>query len=388
MKKLLLLIIGFFLISLISFGKAANESALENSNLFNKNTKSITPVFERHRVWLNLTNIDGLFKQILVGYVTGATNGIDAGYDGVSIDANRYLDFYSVNNDENLVIQGRALPFIPTDIVPLGYRTTVEGVFTITIDEADGALTTQDIFIEDKVGNVVHNLKNSPYSFTTIAGTFKDRFVLSYVDNFILAIEPNIEDVVINPILTDAVVIAPIVDTVVSEPNLIVETIVAPPVVAEPITLNPNVLTLTDDIALNESLVIESEITFPIVAEVVVNEPALNAPVVKDIALFEELTAPIVLEKNKNGSVFGSNNFNRKEKSVIVSAADYQIKINSLEENIDSVWVYDLMGKQLYEIAAVNSPEFVIPNLDSRVRYLIIRTQLKSGKGFVNKIGF
>ena len=33
-----------------------------------------TADIEKNRVWLNLTNSEGAFKQLLVGYIAGATN--------------------------------------------------------------------------------------------------------------------------------------------------------------------------------------------------------------------------------------------------------------------------------------------------------------------------
>ncbi|MBP6758330.1 MAG: T9SS type A sorting domain-containing protein, partial [Flavobacterium sp.] len=91
-------------------------------------------------------------------------------------------DFYSINQDKNLVIQGRALPFDENDEVPLGYRTTIDGTFTINIDQVDGTLTNQAMFLEDKLTNTVFDLKSGNYTFNTVAGTFDDRFVLRYTD--------------------------------------------------------------------------------------------------------------------------------------------------------------------------------------------------------------
>ncbi|HEU4791235.1 MAG TPA: T9SS sorting signal type C domain-containing protein, partial [Flavobacterium sp.] len=158
----------------------------KNAQFF-RGTKSKTAAIEKHRVWLNLTNSEGAFKQLLVGYATGATNGVDRVFDGLSANSNAYIDFYSINEGNNLVIQGRAVPFDKTDRVPLGYKSTIEGVFTISINEVDGVLTDQPIFIEDKVNNVVHNLKNGVYSFTTSKGIFNDRFVLRFMSNNVTA---------------------------------------------------------------------------------------------------------------------------------------------------------------------------------------------------------
>jgi hypothetical protein len=154
-----------------------------NNSQFYKNRNSKTDkVIEKNRIWLNLTNTQGAFKQTLIGYITDATNSYDDRFDGESFDGNEFVDFYSVNQDKNLVIQGRALPFDENDEVPLGYRTTINGAFTINIDQTDGLLTNQTVFIEDKLTNIVTDLKSGNYTFNTVSGTFNDRFVLRYTN--------------------------------------------------------------------------------------------------------------------------------------------------------------------------------------------------------------
>lgn len=169
---------------------------LNNSNFYKtKNSKTTeTTTIEKHRVWLNLTNKEGAFKQTLVGYISGATNTLDNLYDGESFDGNDFLDFYSINGDKNLTIQGRALPFEENDEVPLGYRIAVEGIFTINIDETDGLLANQEVFLEDKLTNKTVNLKEGNYTFNTVAGTFNDRFVLRYTKKTLSVDETDKED--------------------------------------------------------------------------------------------------------------------------------------------------------------------------------------------------
>jgi len=156
---------------------------MDNSQFFKtRNPKTKTTTFEKHRIWLNLTNTQGAFKQTLIGYITDATNEYDSRFDGESFDGNEFVDFYSINQEKNLVIQGRALPFDENDQVPLGFRTTIEGAFTIKIDQADGVLTNQAVFIEDKLTNSIFDLRSGPFTFNTVAGTFNDRFVLRYTN--------------------------------------------------------------------------------------------------------------------------------------------------------------------------------------------------------------
>jgi hypothetical protein len=153
-------------------------NALNNSNFFK--TKNHPKAIEKNRVWLNLINQQGAFKQTLVGYVTDATNDYDTRFDGDTFDGNEFVDFYSINQDKNLTIQGRALPFDEKDEVPLGFRSAIDGDFIINIDRADGLLSNQPMFLEDKLTKTVFDLKNGNYIFKTTAGTFNDRFVLKY----------------------------------------------------------------------------------------------------------------------------------------------------------------------------------------------------------------
>lgn len=152
----------------------------DNSQFFKFSSSKTAEVVEKNRVWLNLFNNEGAFKQTLVGYVTGATNEIDSRYDGESFDGNKFVDFYSISSERKLVIQGRALPFDKEDKVPLGYKTTIEGTFIIAIDQVDGLFQDQEVFLEDKELNILHNLKKEPYNFNTAKGIFNNRFVLSY----------------------------------------------------------------------------------------------------------------------------------------------------------------------------------------------------------------
>lgn len=183
---------AFFTTSLLANGNVIfnnsmrldkDSKVMDNSQFFKtRNPKSKTEAFDKHRIWLNLTNTKGVFKQTLIGYITDATNQYDTRFDGESFDGNEFADFYSINQEKNLVIQGRALPFDENDEVPLGFRTTINGYFTIKIDQADGVLTNQAVFLEDKLTNSTFDLRSGPYTFNTAAGTFNDRFVLRYTN--------------------------------------------------------------------------------------------------------------------------------------------------------------------------------------------------------------
>lgn len=166
-----------------------------NAQFFSLTNTQKTTV-EKNRIWLNLTNSGGAFKQLLVGYLTGATNDWDDLYDGLAFDGQKFIDFYSINQKDHLTIQGRALPFEKTDEVPLGYRIhftkkeeffpLIASTFEISIDSRDGKLATHEIWLEDKKNNILHDLTKGSYTFSTIKTTKEediienDRFVLKY----------------------------------------------------------------------------------------------------------------------------------------------------------------------------------------------------------------
>jgi hypothetical protein len=144
----------------------------------NNNTKTAI-VEEKNRIWLNLTNNSGAFSQTLIGYITDATQGLDRGFDGESFGGNN-VTFYSIIPEAKLTIQGRALPFDANDTVILGYNAAKKGNYSIRIDHLDGIFDNQSIYLEDKDLNIIYDLKQKPYVFSTKVGDFNNRFVLRY----------------------------------------------------------------------------------------------------------------------------------------------------------------------------------------------------------------
>ena len=145
-------------------------------------TKKTVATVDKSRIWIDLTNEEGAFKETLLGYITGATNSFETAFDGESFDANTFIDFYSINENKNLTIQGRALPFNDSEVIPLGYKTNVSGQFSINIRDKDGLFATQNIYLEDKLTGDIHDLNQGSYKFATATGVFNDRFAIRYTN--------------------------------------------------------------------------------------------------------------------------------------------------------------------------------------------------------------
>lgn len=162
------------------------QRVANNADQFLRNTSD-----ERNRIWLNVTNASGAFSQMLVGYMQDATNGVDYGIDGkyfndgalsltMPIDGNQYS------------IQGRTLPFITSDVVPLTLKTSAAGSYTIAIDHVDGLFSgSQEVYLRDNIVGVTHNLKLAPYDFATEIGLFDARFEIVYANSTLSTQIPN-----------------------------------------------------------------------------------------------------------------------------------------------------------------------------------------------------
>lgn len=158
------------------------------------NTTGAATTASKSRLWLNLTNGQGAFSQILVGYADAATNGYDRLLDGLFLDGfENVISFYSLSQDQWLSVQAKAMPTEGGDTIPLGYKSSIAGTFTISIADLDGLFADQDVVLEDKLTGTSQLLKGADYTFTTEKGTFNDRFALS-VPNVTLGTDDFIKD--------------------------------------------------------------------------------------------------------------------------------------------------------------------------------------------------
>ena len=175
---------GFFVEGL-SNGTATYTNAMRiagNNAQFFKATSAHqqNSSLERNRYWLDIANTEGAFKEALVAYIESATLDVDRLFDAKVADAGNVISLYTKVGDTRLSIQGRPLPFDVYDTVPLNYKSTIASIYTITMPEYDGLFTTQHVYLEDTLLQVIHDLTESPYSFATEVGTFENRFVLRY----------------------------------------------------------------------------------------------------------------------------------------------------------------------------------------------------------------
>ncbi|WP_329806731.1 GEVED domain-containing protein [Flavobacterium facile] len=203
---------GFF-VSMLHASSATTENLIFNNSLRNithNNNQFYKSVannrnannLEKHRMWFDIVAPNGASVRSLLGYVEDATNGKDRLFDAFS-NEKLSLNIFSLIENEQMLIQGRTLPFNDNDKVNIGVSVPQEGLYKIALSSVDGLFSNanQNIYLEDKLLNVIYDLKSAPYSFMANKGTIKDRFIIRYNNGVVLAndtFDANVDVVVVS----------------------------------------------------------------------------------------------------------------------------------------------------------------------------------------------
>jgi hypothetical protein len=165
----------------LNFKNSMRSKGYSNSQFYRTSSNGDD---EKHRIWLDLVDANNVSARTLVGYVPEATIGLDRLCDAFKNTANEF-SIYSLAEGKTLIIQGRPTPFDSNDRVPVGIRVMNDGAYKFAIAAVDGLFSdsSQNIYIEDKLLGVIHDIRQSPYSFNAAAGIINDRFVLRYDRN-------------------------------------------------------------------------------------------------------------------------------------------------------------------------------------------------------------
>lgn len=184
---------GFFVLmndgpaaaSTVQFNNGMRSRLFDNAQFFRQ---SSTESEGRGRIWLDIVNAANQPVRTLIAYVDGATLEKDRMFDAYVSTVGQSQYIYSLIDNEQMSIQGRPTPFDVNDVVKLGVNIPTSGEYKIAIGTVDGFFEgEQDIYLEDKVLNVIHDLKQAPYVFNSNSGPINDRFELRYTPNSALS---------------------------------------------------------------------------------------------------------------------------------------------------------------------------------------------------------
>lgn len=190
---------GFF-VNVLSAGNVLFNNGMRVNGPNNTFKSNDYPQLDR--VWLNLTNDSGVFRQLLISFHDNATDNYQNGQDGQRLENGNNTDFYSIieNEERRFVIQNLA-SFNRQKTVKLGIEIIEIGTYKISVNNTLGIFnSTQDVYLYDYYTTTLHNLSDNPYSFySEVVDALEDRFELRFTDNILGTDESVLNSINIYP---------------------------------------------------------------------------------------------------------------------------------------------------------------------------------------------
>lgn len=160
------------------FMRSSEATSVANTN---------TTVDNRMKIRLKFHSPKGYHRMLLAGVDSTATDGYDLGYDA-PLNESQNEDFFWRFNNENYTINA-VDNFNPSQILPLGIKTTLVGNVTIGIQELENIPDNIDIFLHDTQLDTYQNLKLNDFVINLPAGNYLDRFEVTFTDTTALSID-------------------------------------------------------------------------------------------------------------------------------------------------------------------------------------------------------
>lgn len=165
---------------------------------------------EQDKYWLSLYNGEEFVNSTMIAHIPNGSNLYNQNEDVMTFGSVEGI--FSMVQNANLSIQGRALVNPSVDKVQLAVNIPENGTYTIALDKFKGRFATggQNIYLKDKnLGELINLSEVSSYEFTSEKGVFKDRFEVVYTESVLGSVEQEVfSDVIIynaeNQIVIDA----------------------------------------------------------------------------------------------------------------------------------------------------------------------------------------
>ena len=182
---------GFFVTSSATGGDVVFKNSQRTFEVEGGNPNSVfTRTVPIEKIRLGFDSPDHYHRQLMVAFVTEATDGIDRGYDASAFGALANDSFF-LQEDQRFVIQ--AFEFfdeereIPIVII---IDADEDGMIQkFMIDSLENISADKNIYIKDNVANVYHDLRQSNYEVALPAGEYKTRFSLVFKESQVLAVD-------------------------------------------------------------------------------------------------------------------------------------------------------------------------------------------------------
>ncbi len=161
------------------FMKGVNAKRAHTSEEKEKDTiENYLNLDKRPKIWLQFDSPTGYHRQLLVGVDENTSNFFDLGYDAPIADIGKE-DMFWVFDGGKFVIQA-VNNFNTGQELPLGLVVSKKGLARIKIDDKKNMDENISAHIKDKLTGEIHNISHKPFEINLEAGTYLNRFALTF----------------------------------------------------------------------------------------------------------------------------------------------------------------------------------------------------------------
>ncbi|MDC9721395.1 MAG: choice-of-anchor D domain-containing protein [Urechidicola sp.] len=173
---------GFFVVSSATGGDVVFKNSqrafeIEGGNP-NSNFSRSTPI---EKIRLGFDSPDHYHRQLLVTFISEATDSIDPGYDALGFGTLSNDSFF-IQEDQRFVIQAFESFDVEREIpIVVIIDEDEDGMIQkFMIDSLENISTDKNIFLKDSDANIIHDLRQSNYEVALPTGEHKTRFSLVF----------------------------------------------------------------------------------------------------------------------------------------------------------------------------------------------------------------
>ena len=164
--------------------KSATMDQVQSISGFDYTTVSTTAVPQIR--FNTLMNNQGV-RQLALAFVPEATDGVDRGMDALSSDVASQADVYFVMDNAQFVIN--AVNFDINKKIPIGFKSSSDANFKITVKEIINFNEANSIYLHDKVNNSFYDIKNDFHELNLSAGENNTQFEITFKTDNSLEVE-------------------------------------------------------------------------------------------------------------------------------------------------------------------------------------------------------
>ena len=173
---------GFFVVSSASGGDVVFKNSQRTFEIEGGNPNSnFTRYVPIEKIRLGFDSPDHYHRQLLVAFISGATDSIDTGYDALGFGTLANDSFF-IQENQRFVIQSFESFDVEREIpIVVIIDEDEDGMIQkFMIDSLENISADKNIFLKDSDTNITHDLRQSNYEVALPAGEHKTRFSLVF----------------------------------------------------------------------------------------------------------------------------------------------------------------------------------------------------------------